>query len=76
MTKDRGKHDDRIDRYVVNRQNDMEYDTEYFYRVSYYASNYQSENSEVVFMTLEELDWLLILMIMVQRQLQQKQQEE
>ena len=33
----------------------MEYDTEYFYRVSYYASNW-SEFSEVISVTLEWMD--------------------
>ena len=35
--------------------NEMEYDTEYFYRVSYYTNNW-SEYSEVISVTLEWLD--------------------
>ena len=35
--------------------NDMEYDTEYFYRVSYYTSNW-SEFSEVISVTLQWMD--------------------
>jgi len=35
--------------------NEMEYDTEYFYRVSYYTNNW-SEYSEVISVTLQWLD--------------------